>query len=230
MKNGVAMLLLLLTAFAGRAQEKNFIDQPYVEVVGSADTTVTPDEIYLRILLAEADSKNRTSVETQEEQMVAALKSLGINPEKDLTVGDAGSNFGTSLFRGKPVLKSKTYILKVGSAAQITQVLEKLEAQDLSNISLDRVRYADAENLQNLLRTKAVAAAKMQALALTKGVGQILGAAIFLGEIPTAKPVVAITPGLLNIGGGREIVPVAFEKIRFSVSVNAKFLMRSNSY
>ena len=231
MKNLLATFLLLFTALAGRAQEKNFIDQPYVDVTGSADTAITPDEIYLRIVISEGDSKNRTSVEAQESQMVAALKSLGINTEKDLTVGDAGSGFGTYFLRGKQVLKSKSYILKVGDAPTIGRVMEKLEALDISNISLDRVRYSDAENLQNALRTKAVAAAKVQALAITKGVGQILGAAIFLGEVPFAEPVRVANPGVLNISGGRsELSPLEFEKLRFSVRVNAKFLLRSNTY
>ena len=229
MKYLLTTFLLLLIAFAGRAQEKNFIDQPYVEVTGSADTAVMPDEIYLRILLSEADSKNRISLEAQEVQMVAALRSLGLNTEKDLAVGDAGSDFKSYFIRGKQVLKTKTYILKVGNAPNIGRVMEKLESIDISNISLDRVRYSDAENLQNALRTKAVAAAKTQALAITKGVGQILGAAIFLGELPSLEP---IRSNALTISGGykSEASILEFEKLRFSVRVNAKFLLRSNTY
>jgi hypothetical protein len=144
MKNLFATFLLLLLAFAGRAQEKNFIDQPYVEVTGSADTSVTPDEIYLRIFIAEADSKNRISLEAQEAQMVTALKGMSINTEKDLTVGDAGSNFGTYFIRGKQVLKTKTYTLKVDDAGMIDKVMQKLEAIDISNVSISELRYSDS--------------------------------------------------------------------------------------
>ncbi len=234
MKNLLAAFLILFTAFAGRAQEKNFIDQPYVEVAGSSDTAVTPDEIYLRIVISEADSRNRTSVESQEAQMVAALKSMGINTEKDLTVGDAGSDFGTCFLRGKQVLKTKTYILKVGDARAGTVAISKLEALDISNISLDRVVHSDIENIRNRVRTKAVADAQKRAAALVKGVGQILGAALFIAEVPYAVPVPRngyIIDGMNQSSVKREeLAVIEFQKIRVAIGVNVKFLMRYNTY
>ena len=43
-----AALLLSAPLFA---QEKNFIDQPYLEVNGRAEMEVAPDEIYVRITI-----------------------------------------------------------------------------------------------------------------------------------------------------------------------------------
>ena len=46
--------LLLFTAFIMNSicysQSKNFIDQPYIEVSGSADTLVTPNQFLLKLL------------------------------------------------------------------------------------------------------------------------------------------------------------------------------------
>jgi len=42
-------LFFIAFVFAGQAQMKSFIDQPYVEVAGNADTLVTPDEIFIAI-------------------------------------------------------------------------------------------------------------------------------------------------------------------------------------
>ena len=50
----VAAVLLAGSLFA---QEKNYIDQPYIEVTGKAEMEVVPDEIYLRIVINEKDNK-----------------------------------------------------------------------------------------------------------------------------------------------------------------------------
>ena len=78
--------------FAAHAQTKTFIDQPYIEVAGNADTMVTPDEIFIKIEISEADTKNKTSVEDLERKMFDALKAMGIDVEKNLTTSDMSSN------------------------------------------------------------------------------------------------------------------------------------------
>ena len=69
-----AALLLSAPLFA---QEKNFIDQPYLEVNGRAEMEVAPDEIYVRITINEQDSKGKVTVLQQEKDMVRRLKDLG---------------------------------------------------------------------------------------------------------------------------------------------------------
>ena len=64
MKNITALLSLLsITAITfGQNGQKNFIDQPYIEVSGFAETEIIPDEIYLRIELSENDKGNRQTI------------------------------------------------------------------------------------------------------------------------------------------------------------------------
>lgn len=58
------------------AQEKNFIDQPYIETTVTVDTLVTPDKIFISIALNEEDSKNKKSTEELEQQLIATLNDL----------------------------------------------------------------------------------------------------------------------------------------------------------
>ena len=85
--------LFVLTFILGQSQTKNFIDQPYIEVSGSADTLLTPNEIFIRILLSEKDTRDRVSIEDLELKMVNAIKALSLDTEKDLTTSDMTSNF-----------------------------------------------------------------------------------------------------------------------------------------
>lgn len=63
MKKYLLGLLLLSVCSYAQAQSKNYLDVPYIEVVGNADTILTPDQIFIRINIAEADTRGRQSVE-----------------------------------------------------------------------------------------------------------------------------------------------------------------------
>ena len=234
MRPFIIMTFFALTFFAGRAQTKNFIDQPYVEVNGNADTAITPDEIYIKIIISEGDTKNKVSVEDLETKMVDTLKSLGINTEKDLTTSDVASNFKYYFLRGRDVLKTKQYILKVSDAVTVTKVIGELEDLGISNTSIDRVDYSDIENFKNVVRTKAVENAKLRALALTKSLNQALGAAIYIGEIvnPEYNLRGASLGEVVVVGYGTakkarpDLPKIDFEKIKVATTVNVKFILK----
>ena len=75
--------LLLFSANIVSAQEKNFIDTPYIEVTGKAEMEVVPDEIYVGITINEKDNKGKVSVDQQEQEMFKQLKEIGIDVEKE---------------------------------------------------------------------------------------------------------------------------------------------------
>ena len=118
MKKTIVLAAALLIAAGASAQEKNFLDKPYIEVTGKADMEVTPDEIYVRIVINEKDNKGKVSVEQQEKEMFRRLKAAHIDIEKDLVVQDMTSDLQTYFLRKNAILSTKTYQLKVSSAAQ----------------------------------------------------------------------------------------------------------------
>ena len=133
-----AALLLSAPLFA---QEKNFIDQPYLEVNGRAEMEVAPDEIYVRITINEQDSKGKVTVLQQEKDMVRRLKDLGIDVEKKLVVQDMSSD----LFKRKDVSTSKTYQLEVNSATQLAHVFQALQAVGISDASIERTDVSNMD-------------------------------------------------------------------------------------
>jgi hypothetical protein len=226
------LTILFISFFiAGRAQTKTFIDQPYIEVAGSADTMVTPDEIYIKIDISESDTKNKTSVEELERNMFNALKGMGIDVEKNLTTSDISSNFKNYFLRGKNVVKSKEYMLKVKDAVTATQVFIKLEDLGISNSSIDHVDYSEMEGMKNLMRSKAIENAKARALALTKPLHQEIGPAIYISdnEVYPIRPLARQSGIMLyeaKANADQELPKIDFEKIEISANVNAKFILK----
>jgi len=223
-------LFFIALVFAGQAQMKSFIDQPYVEVAGSADTLVTPDEIYIKINISEKDTKNKTSVEELERKMFDALKAMGIDVEKNLTTSDLSSNFKTYFLKSKDIMKSKDYMLKVKDAVTATKVFIKLEDLGISNSSIDHVDYSKMEEMKNIMRTKAIENAKSRAIALTQPLQQSIGPAIFISdnEVYPIRPLARQAKvNLYEASDSAQALPqIDFEKIEISSNVSAKFILK----
>jgi len=233
MKKLTLLAFTLLTCYLGISQNKNFIDQPYIEVNGSSDTLVTPNEIFIRILLSEKDTRDRISIEEFEQKMVAALKGLGLDTEKDLTTSDIASNFKFYLLKNKDVIKTKLYTLKVTNAVIASQVFIKLEEIGVSNTSIDRVDHSDLDNLRNSMRAKAIADAKTRAVALTKPLNQTVGSAIHIVDTDNIGQQLQGRVAGIQIRGAttiqsdyKELSKIEFEKIKVTANINAKFILK----
>ncbi|TFG76885.1 MAG: SIMPL domain-containing protein, partial [Flavobacteriales bacterium] len=103
-----------------------------METNALVDTLVVPDRIYLSILITEADTKGKTSVEELENKMAAQLKALGIDTKKQLTLADVASNFKNYFLKKTDVLKSKAYTLLVYDAQTAGKVIVGLEAINIA--------------------------------------------------------------------------------------------------
>ncbi len=225
---------VFLTFIANSQQTKNFIDQPYLEVSGSADTLVTPNEIYISIILSEKDNRDRVSLEDMEKRMVEALKELGIDTEKDLALGDILSNFKTYFLKSRNIIKTKSYTLKVSDANIAGLVFMRLEEAGISNVSIDRISHTDRESIQLQMNARAAFNAKSVAVAITGPLGQSPGPAIHITRLdaivqalPGSAAGIRIRGLSTNKGTGMiELPKIEFEKIRISATVHVKFALQ----
>lgn len=232
-KHLLVLFILILTQQTSQSQVKNFIDQPYIEVHGHADTLITPDEIFIRIIISERDSRDRQSVEEQESKMINALIGLGIDIDKNLTVNDIGSNFKFYILKSKDVIKTKIYMLKVTDAVIAGKVFEELENLGISNTSIDKVSYSAIDALRNIMRIKAVEDSRAKASALVKPLGQNIGSAIFItdnDQPDITGQLSGKTAGLAIRGFSKELkedkAKIDFEKIEVSANVNVNFILK----
>lgn len=175
----LATFFISITAFS---QEKNFIDQPYLEVQGKADTLVTPNQIYIDVLISEKDTKGKKSVEELESEMLAKLKSLGIDTEKNVTMQDMMSNYKKFFLKQTDIQKAKSYSILVYDAKTTAKVFIGLEEVGLSNVTIDKLEHSEDKKLQLLMNTKAMENAKGNAVSFTKPLGQKVGKALLINQ------------------------------------------------
>jgi uncharacterized protein YggE len=229
----ISMLSLAVISIS-LAQTKNFIDQPYIEVVGYADTLVTPNLIYIKIIIDEKDSRDKISLEEQEYKMITSFKNLGLNTEVDLTTSDMLSNYKFYFLKKKDIIKTKEYILTVTSAETASRVFMQLEDLGISNTSIHKVDHADLENIKNLCRTKAIQNSFKKAVAMTKPLAQTVGNAIYIAESDNhfENQLNSQLTGVQVVGySSREKAKyeppkIEFEKIKVSSTLNVKYVLK----
>ncbi|WP_396194362.1 SIMPL domain-containing protein [Flavobacterium sp.] len=176
----ILLLAIILTSITTFSQEKNFIDQPYLEVQGKADTLVTPNRIYIDVLVSEKDTKGKKSVEELESEMLAKLKSLGIDTEKNVTMQDMMSNFKKFFLKQTDIQKAKSYSILVYDAKTTAKVFIGLEEVGISNVRIDKLEHSEEKKLQLVMNSKAMENAKANALSFTKPLGQNVGKALLV--------------------------------------------------
>ena len=214
--------------------QKNFLDQPYIEVGATVDTLVVPDRIYVSITLNEADSKNKKSVEEQEKQLETILKQLKINTDKDLSVLDYSSNFKKYFLRGQNILKTKKYSLLVKDAYTLANVLISLEEAGISNTGVEKVEYSKSEELLLDLKSEAVKRSRIIAQKLVKPLNQKAGKALYISdtnyggiedyEYVTVKDIAFQEIEYKKEGASEDFLrKLDFQKIKFSTTVYVKY-------
>ena len=213
--------------------QKNFLDQPYIEVAATVDTLVVPDRIYVSITLNEADSKNKKSVEEQEKQLETILKKLKINTDKDLSVLGYSSDFKKYFLKGQNILKTKKYSLLVRDAYTLGNVIISLEEAGISNTEVEKVEYSKYKELLLELKSEAVKRSRITADKLVKPLNQKAGKALYIyanesqdmygeeslvyyrGRDPIEASKISASEEFLR--------KLDFQKMRFSATVNIKY-------
>ncbi|MGV0924167.1 SIMPL domain-containing protein [Empedobacter tilapiae] len=228
-------ILLLSILFTNQIfAQKNYIDQPFIETSTKIDSLVIPDKIYLSINLNEADSKNKKSVEEQEKLLESTLKKLNIDTEKDLALLDFSSNFKQYFLKNQNVLKSKMYSVLVTNAITAGKVLLELEKVGISNVNIEKTEYSKAEELLLSLKSKAVLKSKLTAEKLAKPLNQKVGKAIYISDNTNtisntlqAQDQELKIRGMSNISLNKaeELIHTEFQKIRFEVQVDVKYIL-----
>lgn len=224
----------IMTGTASAQTAKNFIDQPYIEVNGVGDTMITPNEIFVDVIVSESDTKDKKSIEELEQKLISSLKAIGINTDKDLVTKSFNSKFSWVNFATK-VVKTKTYQVKVNSGTMLNKLFNTLEQAKIANAMVSKISHTDMITIQMACRTKAIKNAKAKAVALISPLGQTVGPAIYIGNYSAAFEQKLGNPEQGYVGGkkimvrtqdGPDDTGIEFEQIKIEEVVEARFVLK----
>lgn len=221
-----------------QSSEKNFIDQNYIEVVGNAQMDVTPDLIYLKIVLSDKDNKNKQSLEDLDRLMKAKLNEIGVDLTKDLYVKDFVSSFKSYFLAKTEVVLTKEYQLIIHDAKTLQKVFVDFQKLDISNVSIQKIDNSKMDQYLNEVKANAIKAAKSKAESLSSTINQSIGRALFIQEWNVANS--SIDDVLQGRVSGLDIkrrqnynsssespdTGIEFEKINISSSILVRFELK----
>lgn len=222
----ILFFLLIGSSYAqNNAQEPSFI-----EVVGTSEKEIIPDEIYLDIFLKERMEKGeKVKLESLENKLKQELKNIGI-PLENLFISDVNSVLAKTGWFTKEILSTAKYNLKVVDAKKLKQLFECFDELKIDNVTITKATHSKITELQKENRITAIKAAKDKATYLLAAIGEKVGKPIKIHEIDTNNQNFAFanTITINEYSSGiskvrKEKYITQFEKIILKTSMYIKF-------
>ena len=239
MKRFVLSILLLASSASVFAQTTTAVEKDpikKIEVTGTAEFEVVPDELYFTISLKEyfkdeKNQKDKVLLETLEKQLIEAVKSAGL-PKENLSVsGVTGYREWTGKKKPQHFLAAKQFQLKLSNANNINDLMAKVDDRGVEYVNMSRVEHSKKEEFRRLVKTNALKAAKEKAGYLLESIGEKLGEVLEIHEIEEGN-VYPVYKAQYNVrmmaadaapesDGGLE-----YQKIKYSYRMNATFRIK----
>jgi uncharacterized protein len=184
-----AVKTLFLTVFLSTAQQTS-MEKPIIkkiEITGSAEQEVVPDEICLTISLKEyfkdKENKNKVNIMVLEKQLQKAVEEAGV-PKENFTIGEiSGSQEWWGRKKPTTFLESKSYNLKLPNLSKIDGIIAKVDEKGKNYVNIDRFEYSKIKELRKEIKIKALQAAKAKAKYLVEAIEEQLGEVLEITEI-----------------------------------------------
>lgn len=228
MKRLILWAVAALVALPAAAQTQEAFPS-YVQVYGRAEKEITPDEFYLQIIINERDSKGKISVESQQRDMIAALKRLNVDIDKQLKVANLSSEF----FKKKSSVATAKYQLQLGSSAEVARVWQALDDLGISNVSILKVSHSKIDQLKEQVRVEAIRNARKNAATLAEAIGQQVGRCFYIYD-SNSNVVPAVYDNMVLMRSAKDVAtaemqveedPLEFKTLRLEYGVQAKFVL-----
>ncbi|HTN22161.1 MAG TPA: SIMPL domain-containing protein [Pelobium sp.] len=221
------LLFIALIAFATSSVFAQNVDlRKKIEVNGTAETEVTPDEIYIGISLKEyMDGKKKVSIEELESQLQKAVAKAGIAQE-DFMINNisAYTNYWDKK-KDPTFLASKQYSIKVKDLNKFNTVISGVDAKGIASTNIERYAYSKEDELKKELKIKALRQAKEKATYLVESIGDKLYQVLEINESENnnyPQPIYR-TAMLKTEAFADSAPPIDFKKIKLSVNIRAVF-------
>lgn len=231
---------LLLTVSTWAQQTVNKPPVRKIEVNGSAEMEITPDEIYLSITLKEYyQSRNKTNkvdISTLEKQLQQAVANAGI-PKENLTIENV-FGYNPDWWRGKKkndpdFLAEKKYRLKLNRLDKTNIILAAVDEEGISSVNIASFTHSKMEAYRREVKMKAIQAAKAKAAYLLGAIDENIGNVLEVQDINTDNYSDDIRPYQVNtymakarVANEAAVSDIDFKTIKIRAEVRTVFAIK----
>jgi uncharacterized protein len=208
-----------------------------IEVTGSAEMEITPDEIYLDIALREYKNKTtKIQISTLEKQLQKAVQDAGL-ASTDLTITNVfGYNYEQWWVKKKKdvdFMARKQFRLKLSKLDKVNNILGAVDAEGIESVNISSFTHSKMEEYRKEVKMKALQAAKAKATYMLDAIGDKIDGVLEVQEINTdnyadVQPVMAnaLMGRMLQDSAEAAMPDVNFKTIKVRAEVRAVFFIK----
>lgn len=234
MKKITLLVLSLVMITAGFAQFTGPVPFPKtINVTGSAEMEIVPDEIYVQVELGEYEKKGsgKVSLESIKKKFFEATRSVGI-PDSLINIASyqGNSNIWERKKKKNPdMLTSITYQVEFKNVKLMDALVDKMDDEATRNFYITRTSHSQLEQFRKALKMEAVKAAKEKAHYLAEAINEKVGVAVTINEPvefshqPVFKTMAMSNARFESADAGFAGEDIDFNKIKIKYDVNVVF-------
>lgn len=182
LKLHIALLIIIASLTSAYAQNQN--EHKYIEVTGSAEMSIQPDEVELSVTLQ--DSRN--NFEKREDEFIEICKKYKIS-EDQLAFKNSNSEWGYWnywwywwYYRSSSELM-QTYKIKATTKTNLLELVKELNKPWVRNISVGNTSNKDLQAYRKEVKKEAIRMAKEKATYLLEAIDEKIGSVISIEEV-----------------------------------------------
>jgi uncharacterized protein YggE len=241
MKRKITMLMAIICFSAYSAISQEVIKQKTINVSGTAQMEVVPDEIYVQVELREYDKKGGGKIEIDaiKNNFLKAALATGLTENNISVAGYQGWDGNYWLYKKNkkknPDLKASiTYQVKFASTAKMDELVQKLDDEATQNFFISKVAHSKILEYKKQLKIEAVKAAKEKAIYLAAAVDEHIGEALTINEPneitfypqPMYANRMMAKEQLQNETADSQLPIIDFKKIKLQFDVNVTYALK----
>ena len=223
---------LLCAVVPAQAQEPVV---PYIEVTGTSEVTLVPDEIHFIIEIKEyweeefekrakpEDYQTKVALEDIESGLRSALHGLGIT-DKDIRTQEVGDYWRE---RGRDFLVAKQFDITLHDFNKIDEIIGAVDTRGINSMRIGELKHKDMAQYHRQGKIDALLAARAKAEYLAEALGAILCDAIRIVEPQDASMVPRVANyGKLMATASDASALDAFRTIKLNYSMHVWFELK----
>jgi uncharacterized protein YggE len=217
--------------FTSAVLAQTTIQQPYIEVTGTSEIEIIPDEIYLDICVQERIEKGeKLTIDILENQLKSVLRNIGI-PEKNLSISDVNAVLAKTGWWKEEVLSIANYTLKVNGATKLKKLFESFKNLKISQVNITKATHSNIIEIKKKNRITAIKMAKEKADYLLSAIGEQTGKPKIINELVNNNQNFINANFISGYASGNSMSKmrssknkiVEFQKIKIKSSIYVKF-------
>lgn len=223
----VALLMGATTLFA----QSNHLPKPIIEVTGSAEMDIIPDEIYVSVTLREfMVDKKKQPISAIEKDFKDIINVLKIDNKLISLEGVYGTyDYDHKTQKRGEFLNAKTYIIKFADLEKYNQLVMQLDKKGIENVYIQRTGHSKMEEFRRKVKVEALKAAKEKADLMLTAINKQTGDVQLIRErdnnMGYQQPMYLKSNVAMDMNAESSGQPIEMQKIKLRYEVEVHFLI-----